>query len=118
MQVAIQGPWSPLLGRPTLAAIPYNNPILVSTFAVAALVGLAVVGVVLYYNKLGYIWREWLTSVDHKKIGVMYIIVGLVMLFRGFADGLMIRTQQAIAVGPASPGVLGAQHGFIPPFHF
>ncbi len=118
MQVAIQGPWSPLFGRLTLDAIPYTNPILIATFAVAAVIGLVVVGAVLYYKKLGYLWREWLTSVDHKKIGVMYIILGLVMLFRGFADGLMIRTQQAIAIGPNSPGVMGAQHGFIPPFHF
>src|SRR6516165_1680162 len=118
MQVAIQGPWSPLFGRLTLDSIPYTNPILVGTFAVVAVIGLAVVGAVLYYNKLGYLWREWITSVDHKKIGVMYIIIGLVMLLRGFADGLMIRTQQAMAIGPNSPGVLGAQHGFLPPFHF
>jgi len=118
MQVAIEGPWSPLFGRLTLDAIPYDNPIIIGTFAFAALAGLAVAVPVLYYNKLGYLWREWLTSVDHKKIGVMYIILGLVMLFRGFADGMLIRTQQAIAVGPTSPGVLGAQHGFLPPFHF
>jgi len=118
MQVAIEGPWSPLFGRLTLDAIPYDNPIIIGTFAFAALAGLAVAVPVLYYNKLGYLWREWLTSVDHKKIGVMYIILGLVMLFRGFADGMLIRTQQAIAVGPTSPGVLGAQHGFLPPFHY
>ena len=100
MQVAIEGPWSPLFGRLTLDAIPYDNPIIIGTFAFAALAGLAVAVPVLYYNKLGYLWREWLTSVDHKKIGVMYIILGLVMLFRGFADGMLIRTQQAIAVGP------------------
>nr|WP_297369910.1 cbb3-type cytochrome c oxidase subunit I [Acidocella sp.] len=118
MQVAIEGPWSPLFGRLTLDAIPYNNPIIVPTFIVAALAGLVAVGAVLYYKKLGYIWREWLCSVDHKKIGVMYIILGLVMLFRGYADGLMIRTQQAIAIGPNSPGFLGAKHGYLPPFHF
>ncbi len=118
MQVAIQGPWSPLLGRLTLSAIPYTNPILVGTFAVAALIALVVAGAVLYYKKLGYLWREWLTTVDHKKIGVMYIIVGLVMFFRAFVDGLMMRTQQAMAIGPHSPGVLGAQHGYLPPFHF
>ncbi len=118
MQVAVPGPWSPLFGRLTLAAIPYDNPILVATFAGVAVVGLVVVAAVLYYKKLGYLWREWLTTVDHKKIGVMYVILGLVMLLRGFADALMIRTQQAMAIGPNSPGVLGAQHGYLPPFHF
>jgi cytochrome o ubiquinol oxidase subunit 1 len=118
MQVDIQGPWSPLLGRLTLAAIPYDVPILVVTFIVVAIAAVAIIGVVLYYGKLGYLWREWLTSVDHKKIGVMYIILGLVMLLRGFADGLMMRTQQAMAIGPNSPGFMGAQHGYLPPYHF
>ena len=118
MQVAVDGPWTPLLGRLSLEAIPYTNPILIFTFAIAAIVGLVVVGSVLYFKKVGYIWREWLCSVDHKRIGVMYIILGLVMLFRGFIDGVMIRTQQAIAIGPNSPGYLGAAHGYLPPYHF
>ncbi|HQT46557.1 MAG TPA: cbb3-type cytochrome c oxidase subunit I [Acidocella sp.] len=118
MLVQLQGPWSLLFGRLTLSALPYDNPIIVATFIFAAIAGAAVVGSVLYFGKLGYLWREWITTVDHKKIGVMYIIVGLVMLFRGFADGLMIRTQQVMADGPHSTGVLGAAHGFIPPFHF
>src|SRR5262249_54624352 len=57
-----------------------------------------------------YLWREWITSVDHKRIGVMYIVLALVMLLRGFADGIMMRTQQAIASG-------GGQ-GYLPPEHF
>ena len=57
-----------------------------------------------------YLWREWLTSVDHKRIGVMYIILALVMLLRGFGDAIMMRTQQAVAAG-------GAQ-GYLPPEHF
>ena len=73
---------------------------------------------VLYYRKVGYLFREWLTTVDHKKIGVMYILLGLVMMFRGFVDGLMIRTQQVMADGPNSAGHLGAAHGYLPPEHF
>ena len=118
MQVAVDGPWSPLLGRLTLDAIPYTNPILIFTFIIAATAGLVAVGSVLYFRKVGYIWREWLCSVDHKRIGVMYMILGLVMLFRGFIDGVMMRTQQAIAIGPNSPGYLGAAHGYLPPYHF
>jgi cytochrome o ubiquinol oxidase subunit 1 len=57
-----------------------------------------------------YLWREWLTSVDHKRIGVMYVCLGLVMLLRGFTDAIMMRTQQALAVGDA--------HGYLPPEHY
>lgn len=118
MHLQFPGPWSPLLGRLTLNAIPYTNPILQGTFVGAAVIALLVVGSVLYFKKVGYFWREWLTSVDHKKIGVMYIVIGLVMLFRGFVDGLMMRTQQVMANGPHASGVLGSMHGFLPPYHF
>src|SRR6202034_4660681 len=56
------------------------------------------------------IWREWITSVDHKRIGVMYILLALVMLVRGFSDAIMMRTQLALAAG-------GAQ-GYLPPDHY
>jgi len=102
----------------TLASIPYANPIIIFAFAFSAIAGIAIVAPVLYYRKAGYIFREWICSVDHKKIGVMYIILGLVMMFRGFVDGMMIRTQQVTADGPASPGFLEAQHGYLPPSHF
>jgi cytochrome o ubiquinol oxidase subunit 1 len=117
MLVHLQGPWNPLLGRLTLQQIPYENPILLGTFIFAAILGVIVLGATTRYGKWGYVWREWLTTVDHKKIGVMYCLVGLVMLFRGFIDALMIRTQQAIAIGPNSPGALGAVHGYLTPFH-
>ena len=112
------GPWSPLFGRLTLDAIPYSNPIIIFAFAFSAVAGLLVVAPILYYRKVGYLFREWLTTVDHKKIGVMYILLGLVMMFRGFVDGLMIRTQQVMADGPNSVGHLGAAHGYLPPEHF
>ncbi len=66
-------------------------------------------GAVTYFRLWGYLWREWFTSVDHKKIGIMYIILGIVMLLRGFADALMMRLQQAWAFG-ASEGYLNAHH--------
>jgi len=117
MLVHLQGPWTPLLGRLTLQQIPYQNPILLGTFIFVAILGVIILGATTRYGKWGYVWREWLTTVDHKKIGIMYCLVGLVMLFRGFIDALMIRTQQAIAVGPKSPGFLGAVHGYLTPFH-
>ena len=48
-----------------------------------------------------YLWREWLTSVDHKRIGVMYVLLALVLLLRGFIDAMMMRSQLAVAAGGA-----------------
>ncbi|GBQ64800.1 cytochrome o ubiquinol oxidase subunit I [Komagataeibacter intermedius NRIC 0521] len=93
-----------------MSAIPYDVPILVGTFIGAAIAGLAVVGLITYYGKWGYLWREWLTSVDHKRIGVMYIVVALVALFRGFADAIMMRSQLALAYA--------GNPGYLPPHHY
>jgi len=63
-----------------------------------------------YYRVWGYLWKEWFTSIDHKKIGIMYMVLGLVMLLRGFADAIMMRIQQAWAFGDAT--------GYLPPDHY
>ena len=119
MLVDLQGPFSPLAGRlGLLLELHYNNPVLGFAFALAVIVGIVTLGWVTYAGKWGWLWREWLTTVDHKKIGIMYILIGLVMLFRGFFDALMLRTQQAMAVGTNSPGFLGSNHGYLTPFHF
>ena len=99
-----------LFGKLTLEAIPYHEPILIATFAGTALGGLVVLALMTYYKKWGWLWREWLTSVDHKKIGVMYIFVALVMLLRGFADAIMMRTQLALAHDGGA--------GILPPHHY
>jgi len=99
-----------IFGRLSLEAIPYHEPILVATFIAVALGGAALIGGLTYYRLWGYLWKEWFTSVDHKKIGVMYIILAIVMLLRGFADAIMMRAQQAIAFGDAN--------GYLPPHHF
>ena len=99
-----------MLGKLTFSAIPLDVPILVGTFIGVAVVGAAVLGLVTYYGKWGYLWRDWLTSVDHKRLGVMYIILALVMLFRGFADAVMMRTQLALAYN--------GNPGYLPPHHY
>ncbi len=99
-----------LFGRFTLEAIPYHEPILVATFAVVAVVGGAVLGALTYYRWWGYLWTEWFTSVDHKKIGIMYVVLAIVMLLRGFADAVMMRIQQSIA--------FGSDNGYLPPHHY
>lgn len=118
MLVHLAGQWSPLLGRLSLSEIPYTSPIVLGAFGFACACGAILLATVTYYGKWGYLIREWITSLDHKKIGVMYIILGLVMMFRGFIDALMIRTQQVMAYGPHTPGHLEALHGYLPPFHF
>ena len=99
-----------LFGRLSWEAIPYHEPILLATFAAVALGGAAVLALLTRYRLWGPLWRDWVTSIDHKKIGIMYIIFGLVMLLRGFADALMMRLQQAMAFGD--------QAGFLPPHHY
>ena len=98
-----------IFGRLTPDQIPINEPIIVTTFLVVALIGLVVLGLVTYFRLWGYLWREWLTSVDHKKIGIMYMILGIIMLLRGFADAIMMRLQDAMAFN-GSQGYLESQH--------
>ena len=98
-----------IFGRLTWESFPIHEPILIGTFAVVALLGLGIVGAVTKFKLWGWLWREWLTTVDHKKIGIMYMILGIVMLLRGFADALMMRLQQAMAFGGAE-GYLNAHH--------
>jgi cytochrome o ubiquinol oxidase subunit 1 len=98
-----------IFGRLTLDAFPIHEPILVATFLVVVLGGAVVFGAISYFRLWGYLWREWFTSVDHKRIGVMYMVLGIVMLLRGFADALMMRMQQAVSFG-ASQGYLPAHH--------
>src|SRR5882757_397614 len=98
-----------IFGRLTLDQLPLHEPIVVGTFIVVALGGLALLGAVTYFKLWGYLWREWFTTVDHKRIGIMYMILGIVMLLRGFADAIMMRLQQAIAFN-GSEGYLTAHH--------
>ncbi|WP_137785467.1 cytochrome o ubiquinol oxidase subunit I [Sphingomonas sp. 3P27F8] len=98
-----------VFGRLTWESFPFHEPILLGTFIVVSLLGLGIVGVVSRYRLWGYLWNEWFTSVDHKKIGIMYLVLGIVMLLRGFSDALMMRAQQAVAFG-ANQGYLEAHH--------
>ena len=99
-----------IFGRLSWEAIPYHEPILLVTFIVVALGGVALAAALTYYRVWGYLWHEWFTSIDHKKIGVMYIVLGVVMLLRGFSDAIMMRIQQAIAFGD--------NLGYLPPHHY
>ncbi|QNK72740.1 cytochrome o ubiquinol oxidase subunit I [Variovorax sp. PAMC28562] len=99
-----------VFGRLTWDAIPFHDPILLVTFIAIGLGGATMLGALTYFRVWGYLWREWFTSIDHKKIGIMYIILGLVMLLRGFSDAIMMRLQQAVSFGDSV--------GYLPPHHY
>ena len=107
-----------MLGKLTWDAIPFDQPIPMVASGVVALAILAILGWVVVKGHLPYLWREWITSVDHKRIGVMYTLLAMVMLLRGFTDAIMMRAAAVArlpggglpAAGTLRPGVLGARH--------
>ena len=99
-----------IFGRLTWESLPYHDPILLATFIGVALGGLGLVAALTHFKVWGTLWHDWLTSIDHKKIGIMYCVLGLIMLLRGFTDALMMRAQQAMA--------FNGSEGFLPPHHY
>jgi cytochrome o ubiquinol oxidase subunit I len=98
-----------MLGKLSWAAIPFDQPIPLAAAAVVGLVIIAVLAWITLKGWLPYLWQEWITSVDHKRIGIMYMLLALVMLLRGFSDAIMMRSQQALAFH---------SDGYLPPEHY
>jgi cytochrome o ubiquinol oxidase subunit 1 len=98
-----------MLGKLSWAAFPFDQPIPMVASAIVVLTLLGLSGLVVAKGWLPYLWREWITSVDHKRIGVMYVVLALVMLLRGFTDAMLMRSQQALAFHSA---------GYLPPEHY
>ncbi len=98
-----------MLGTLTLDAF-IHGPVETGGQLVVVLGALVVVGLLFYFKRWGWLYKEWLTTVDHKKIGVMYLVLSFVMLMRGAMDAFMMRLQQAIAVGDST--------GYLPPDHY
>jgi cytochrome o ubiquinol oxidase subunit I len=98
-----------MFGKLTWSAIPFDQPIPLVAGGVVLVAILAVLVWVVVRGHLPYLWREWITSVDHKRIGVMYTLLASVMLLRGFSDAIMMRAQQAVAFH---------SNGFLPPEHY
>src|SRR6516165_10262125 len=99
-----------VFGRLTWEAIPLHEPILLATLLAVVIGVLVVLALITYFRWWGTLWRDWITSIDHKRLGIMYVILGLVMLLRGFSDAIMMRAQQAIAFGDSM--------GYLPPHHY
>src|SRR5580692_9244505 len=95
-----------MLGRLSWAAIPFDVPVVMIAAGSVGFVIFCVLALVTVKGWWPYLWREWITSVDHKRIGVMYIILALLMLVRGFSDAMLMRSQLAHA------------SGYLPPEHY
>jgi cytochrome o ubiquinol oxidase subunit I len=98
-----------MLGKLTWAAIPFDQPIPLGASAVVVVVIVGVLAWVTLKGWVPYLWSEWITSVDHKRIGIMYVVLAMVMLVRGFIDAIMMRAQQALAF---------RSDGYLPPEHY
>ena len=98
-----------MFGKLTLDALPLYSAIAAGGAAVTVGGALLVAIVLTWLRAWKYLWTEWLTSVDHKRIGIMYIVLALIMLLRGFVDAIMMRAQQAMALNAG---------GYLPPEHF
>ena len=98
-----------MFGKLTWQAIPFDQPIPLIAGALVLVALAAILIWVAVKGHLPHLWREWITSVDHKHIGILYILLALVMLLRGFSDALMMRSQQALAFHAA---------GYLPPQHY
>src|SRR5271168_5269044 len=99
-----------MFGNLSWDAIPLNEPIPLATVFILIIGMLGLLTLVTWKGWWPYLWREWITSTDHKRIGVMYVVLALVMLLRGFSDAIMMRTQLALAAGHAA--------GYLPPEHY
>ena len=98
-----------MLGKLTIDALPFYSGVAMGGALIVVSGALGVVALITWFGKWRYLWTEWLTSLDHKKIGIMYVTLALIMLMRGFIDALMMRTQQAVALD---------SDGYLPPGHF
>ncbi|NIH16520.1 MAG: cytochrome o ubiquinol oxidase subunit I [Buchnera aphidicola (Periphyllus lyropictus)] len=100
-----------MFGKLLWKDIPFHEPIIVITYASIIFISIILAGFITYFKKWKYLWKEWFTTLDHKKIAIMYIILAFVMLFRGFVDAIMMRIQQYLAS-------LNHPSGFLPPNHY
>src|ERR1700723_1556652 len=98
-----------MFGKLSWGAIPFDQPIPLFAGGFVVVVMLGVVAFITIKGWVPYLWSEWITSVDHKRIGIMYVTLAAVMLLRGFIDAIMMRSQQAFAF---------QSQGYLPPEHY
>ncbi|WP_343189371.1 cytochrome o ubiquinol oxidase subunit I [Buchnera aphidicola] len=101
-----------MFGKLNFSVIPFYDPIIMMTFVIVFLIFFFIFFIITYFKKWIYIWKNWITSVDHKKIGIMYFILSFIMLIRGFVDVIMMRLQQYIS------SIENHGSGFLPEHHY
>jgi cytochrome o ubiquinol oxidase subunit 1 len=101
--------WPLIFGKLSADALPFYSAIATAAASVVVVAALGAAGLITWFGKWRYLWREWFTSVDHKKIGIMYIVLSLAMLSRAVVEAAMMRAQQAVALDSA---------GYLAPEHF
>lgn len=101
--------WYALFGKLDYTALPLYSAVATAAASLVLLTTIAVGALVTLKGWWPYLWKEWLTSLDHKRIGIMYVALALVMLMRGMIEAMMIRAQQAVAINAP---------GYLPPDHF
>ncbi len=101
--------WNPWFGKLTLNAIPTDSLVAMGAASIAVLGAVGTIVLITVFGKWRYLWSEWATSVDHKRIGIMYVVLSLVMLSRAVIEAIVIRLQQAVSVNHS---------GFLAPEHF
>ena len=100
-----------LFGKLSLDAIPFSDPItLYGAGGFIAVVAIVALFSLTYFKKWGYVWKEWICTIDHKKIGIMYLMLAGLMMTRGIIQAIMMRGQQAVAAG--------VHTGYLPPQHY
>lgn len=98
-----------MFGKLTWSAFR-QDPIEIAA-GISMVLGLMVVlGLLWYFKRFKWLWTQYLTSLDPKKIGVMYIVVVFIMLLKAVFDAGMIRLQQILSVSDA--------HGYLSSPHF
>ena len=98
-----------MFGKLSWDALPFYSIVAAGGASVVILGAVGVIGIITKLHAWHYVWNEWLTSLDHKRIGMMHIVLALVMLVRSFVDAGMMRAQQAIAFN---------NNGYLPADHF
>ena len=97
-----------MFGKLTIDALPLYSDIAMGGALITVFGAFGLVVLIIWLGQWRYLWTEWLTSLDHKKIGILYVMLALLMLVRGFIDAMMMRTQQAVALD--SDGYLSPEH--------
>ncbi|TAM03350.1 MAG: cytochrome ubiquinol oxidase subunit I, partial [Rhodanobacter sp.] len=100
-------PFWDMLQHPTKGNI-INGLIATGAASLVVIGAIALVVLLTKYKLWRPLWSNWLTSPDHKKIGIMYVVIALVMLARALIEAVLMRGQQAFGLGG----------GFLSPEHF